>query len=92
MDKSLAVQVVDKLEDLYVENLALKAIIKANRRHLPQQSDIDSLLAEARKHPQIGGRAHEEFQALRNQFLADDDLEQALQAFLKLARPSGEVN
>jgi hypothetical protein len=84
MDKSFAIRIVDKMEDLYVENLALKSIIATSRHMFPRQMDIEAMRSAARKHPDIGGVAHKQFQELRDQFADDEDLEQALQAFLKL--------
>ena len=92
MDKAFALRIVDAVEKLYIENLALKGILETNRASLPPQSQIDLIIAEAKAHPQIAGTIHQQFEPLRARIREDIGLEQAIQELLRVVPPSKDVN
>jgi hypothetical protein len=92
MDKDLATRLLDALEAVYTENVALKGIMKAFRRDLPPQYQIDQLLARAKGDPLVGGRIHEQFEPLRARIREDATLEQVLQEFLRVVPAKKDLN
>jgi hypothetical protein len=92
MDKDLATRLLDALEAVYTENVALKGIMKAFRRDLPPQYRIDQLLARAKGDPLVGGRIHEQFEPLRARIREDATLEQVLQEFLRVVPAKKDLN
>jgi hypothetical protein len=84
MDEDLATRLLDALESVYTENVALKGIMRAFRRDLPPQYQIDQWLARAKGDPLVGGRVHEQFEPLRARVCDAGTLEQVLQEFLRV--------
>ncbi len=85
-DKDLANRLLDALEGVHTENVALQWIIKYFRKDLPQQYQIDQLLARAKGDPMVGGRIHEQFSPIRARILEDANLEQVLREVLQVIR------
>jgi hypothetical protein len=90
MDRELANRIMDLIENLNVENLALRSLLQppygnADKAHL------DSLLEEA-KNSGVREIVHAQWKPLRDQLQSDKTLEEAFRAFLRIAPPSSEVN
>ena len=92
MDKEFLLKLVDVIENLYVENKVYKSLFKVYRRQFPPQREIDELMARAKSDPLVGGRAHEEFEPLRDRIRANETLEQVLREFLKVVPATKDVN
>jgi hypothetical protein len=85
-DKEFANRLLDALEGVHTENVALQWVIKYFRKDLPPQYQIDQLLARAKGDPLVGGRVHEEFAPIRAHILEDANLEQVLREVLRVIR------
>ena len=92
MDKDIAIRLLDALESVYTENVALKGIMKSFRSSLPPQSQIDELVAEAKRDPKVAGVVHEQFEPLRARIAEDATLGQVLQEFLRVVPAKKDVN
>jgi hypothetical protein len=82
---------LDALEEMTVENMALKAILlQANRNATPAK--IDAMVKEAQKRPTIRGTVRAQWLPLRQRLEYDSNLAEALGKFLQIAPPTKDVN
>ena len=96
-DKELTLRMVDALEELIIENHALRASLKALQRRLRPwlripDSQLDSLIEQARSHPQAGGDVRQQFAQLRDHIRQSADLSDAIQEFLRIVPAKKDVN
>jgi hypothetical protein len=85
-DRDLANRLLDALEGVHTENVALQWIMKYFRKDLPPQYQIDQLLARAKGDPLVGGHIHQQFAPIRARILEDANLEQVLREVLRVIR------
>jgi hypothetical protein len=91
MDKKLVLLMLDALEEMTVENLALRAILlQANRNATPTK--IDVMVKEAQSQPAIRGTVRAQWLPLRQRLEDDSNLAEALNKFLQIATPTKNVN
>jgi len=86
MDKELTDRLLDEMENLYIENLAMRSYIKALQRMNPNATAAESLIEAKRKSQDILAQAKELFGPLRAQIQAaqrlDDEILKSLRVDL----------
>lgn len=90
MDSELANRIMDLIENLNVENLALRSLLLPPYGKSSKEK-VDSLI-ETAKNSGIREIVHAQWKPLRDQLRSDKSLEEAFRAFLRIAPPSAEVN
>ena len=90
-DKDLANRLLDALEGVHTENVALQWMMKYFRKDLPPQYQIDQILARAKGDPLVGGRIPKQFAPIRARILEDANLEQVLQEVVRVIPPKKDV-
>ena len=83
-DKDLASHLLDALENMHTENVALQWILEYFRNELPPQYQLDQILARAKGDPRVGGHIHAQFSPIRDRILEDANLEQVLKEGLRV--------
>jgi hypothetical protein len=93
MDNDTATMLMDVIERLYIENLARKTILSAYcSRLLPPQFQIDQLVEDAKKSPELLAIVGGQFAQARARILEDANLEEVLREYLRVAAPKKDVN
>ena len=92
MDKELALRLLDALESVYIENLARKTIMKNFASRFPPQYQVEELIDEAKKDPQVAGVVHEQFAPVRARIQEHASLEKVFQEFLRVVPAKKDVN
>jgi hypothetical protein len=83
-DKEFANRLVDALECVHTENVALKFVLRVFHKDLPPQYQIDQLLARAERDPMVGGRVRDQLAAIRARIGEDANSEHVLQEVLRV--------
>ncbi len=91
-DKELAIRLLDALEELWIERRAYRSLFKTLRHRLPPQMQMDQLIAEAKKHPDIRAQVHEQFAPLRDRIQQSADLSNLIEEFLRVVPAKKDVN
>jgi len=85
-DRDLANRLLDALESVHTENVALQWIIKYFHKELPLPYQLDQMMARAKGNPLVGGRIHTQFAPIRARIREDANLEHALRGALRVIR------
>jgi hypothetical protein len=85
MDKKLATQIANTIEELHLENLALKSFVKTMQSW--NDSQIETLLDKAKKSPEVRKIIQQQLKPLRDHLESDTSLEDAFREYLKVAPP-----
>lgn len=91
MDKRLALKMLDFIERLNAENLALRAVLDTATRNWSKHQ-TDSFLERAMNDPVVRESIHEQWMPVRNRLESDASLEEAFQQFLQITPPPTDVN
>jgi hypothetical protein len=91
MERKLALRMLDFIESLNIEILALRAQLQAPVGTL-SKTQVDSLVAEANGVSAIRGSVRESWFPLRQQLQSDSTPEEALQQLLKIIPPKTDLN
>ena len=99
MDKSLANQLLEMIEGLWIENLALGMYIKEFHRlhrrtdpQAPQPPTLQQLIEAKRRSPETLLLAKQIFAPLRQQVEGSQDFEQLLRSFVEKFPINKDVN
>jgi hypothetical protein len=91
MTKQLALQVLERLEQLDIENHALRVLILMTRHNVDTEK-IDELLAETVRQTSVRSVVHEKWLPLRQQVEEEPNAEEALRQVLLKLPISKKVN
>jgi len=91
MDSTLAARMVDVIEQLLIERRALRSILHVMQHRLPPLSQLDPLIDQATNNPTILESVRKEVAPLRDHIHSPNELEKALQEFLRIAPPGDDV-
>jgi hypothetical protein len=92
MDRQLAIRILDLIETLNVENLALRSLLVPPHGKASKEQ-VDALVSEAKRHPGIREMIRAQWKPLRDQLESDKNLEEAFREYLKIVPQSkGDVN
>jgi hypothetical protein len=91
MDKRLAIRMLDLIEKLNIENLALRALLLTLYRN-KNKSVMESLLNEALNNKEGRDAVHATWLPVRKSIESDANLEQAIQQFLQIVPPAKGAN
>jgi hypothetical protein len=89
MDNRLALRMLDLIEKLNVENLALQAVVRVLHG---KSAQIQSQLEQMKADPAARDTVHTQWLPLRQRLESDSNLEEAMQQFLKIVPPVKGVN
>jgi len=94
MADQLPSQLVDIIEKILIENLALRALLVALRGRvgMPPQEQLDAMIASAKKTPEILESVRQRVAQLRDRTASERGLEQAIQEFLRVVPEKKDVN
>ncbi len=90
MDKDLAINILDAIEDLYLENKAYRSLLRSLHPQLPPSGLLNRMLDNAREELREQVR-QQIFAPAREHILQSHDLEMALQGTLQ-AMSAKKVN
>lgn len=91
MDKELVLRMLDFIEKMDAENLALRASL-LTVSHSASTAKIDALLKQAIADTAILGTVRAQWLPLRRRIEEDSSLEEALNQFLQIAPLTKDVN
>lgn len=91
MDKELAVRMLGLIEEMNVENLALKAILLTVNRGASIEK-IDALVEGAMKDSKVRDTVRAQWLPLRQRLESDSSLEEALTQFVRIVPAPKELN
>jgi hypothetical protein len=87
MDKPLAEQMLDFIEQMYLENTFLKAVYRSKG-----WKNMEKVLQEARTDPVMAPKVQAIFGPLRDRIREQASLEQVMQEFLRVVPAKKDVN
>ncbi len=87
MDKDLATRLLDAIEVLIIENMAMRKLLKDSKH-----PSFERVLEFGRNDPAVRARIAKLFDPLRAQIRDDANLESVLQEFLRVVPTSKSVN
>ena len=89
-DKQLAIQILDTLERVVLENRTLKAILEAykDQHRIPWREHLATAMADR----DATDATRQQFSELRNQVQSDLDMAEALQRLLTIFPPNKDEN
>lgn len=90
-DRKFANRMVDALERVHTENVALKFVLRSFRKDLPPQYQIDQLLARAKCDPMVGGRIRDRLEAIRDRISEDANYQHVLHEVLQVISLKNDV-
>jgi hypothetical protein len=91
MDKRLGLKMLDLIENLYIENYALLAMLPSVYRTI-DNAQVRSYMDQAKNDPQIRESVREQWLPMRQRLESDASLEEAMQQFLQIVPPENKVN
>ncbi|MDP9158798.1 MAG: hypothetical protein M3O09_01020 [Acidobacteriota bacterium] len=89
-EKELATDLLNVLEDMYLENLALTGVLMVFQQYAP--NPWQRLVAEVKTAPETVEKARHLFAPLRKRIQEGDPLEEAIVRFLKVGPPSSTLH
>ena len=92
IDKDLAHRLVDRLEQLYLENSALRAILMVYQKQLPSTGPWERLLDKAKTDEALVSHIQGTFAPIRQRFAEDIDLAEAIAKLLKVVPFNSTLN
>ena len=91
-DQELALKMLDAIEDMYLENNALRAMLATYQKHLPSLGPWQRLLADLKAEPGMASNTRLVFAPLRKRIQEDQNLTGAIGEFLRVVPPKKDVN
>jgi len=91
MDKRLLKRIVDMLEDVFTENVALRHLLQPPHGSTSNEQ-VDAMLARAKDNPEVRERVAQLLKPLRRRIEATANLEGALKEFVEKLPLKRDVN
>jgi seryl-tRNA synthetase len=93
VNKQFALKMLDSIEGLQIENLALRVLLEeANARRNVGTEQTEKRLQRLSSDPQIRQKVRELLGPVRQRLHEDADLEEAMQQFVRIVPPPTGVN
>jgi DnaJ-domain-containing protein 1 len=93
MNKRFALKMLDAIEGLQVENLALRAMLeKIAERRSGGIQQMEQMLEQLKADPRAQQEVRQRYAPVRRKLQDDSSLEEALQQFLQITPPPKDVN
>jgi len=92
-DKELAALLLDTLEELYLEKIALASVLITNESRLPpEMRDWRKYLKWMKEQSDVRERVRERIAPLRQRMEQDQSLSTVIEEFLRIVPPGGEIH